>query len=86
MPEEIIPLDQAPMQRPLTEALQALNWAYGRGEIVGLDDYHFQGPAGLVRNGHGTVVCQLQYGTARAKFQVTDGNLFFRGHQRKIKG
>ena len=66
------------------DALNTLNWRHGRGEVIGFADFAMSGPAGFIQNAYGTVVCQLQYGTCKAKFRVVNGILYFRGHQKKI--
>lgn len=72
LPETVVPEN-------LLEALKALNWSYGKGEIVGFKDVTFHGQ-GI----HGEVVIKLQFGEEVRRFTLTNGVLSFRGHQKKI--
>ena len=61
----------------LLDALNALNWSYGKGDIIGFEKVN--------ESGHdGTVVCKLQFGQQRARFTVKNGTVYFRGHQKKL--
>ena len=68
----------------LLDALNGLNWTYGRGDIVAVE-YTYCGSDEHIIWGEGFAVCKLQYGENRAKFRIIEGTLYFRGHQRKLK-
>ena len=87
MPKEkhIWPLDELPIPEFFKDALRRLNWLYGKGSVLGFHDFRFDGDNQFAKSGHGTVVCQLQYGLNTAKFRVENGTLHFRGHQMTLK-
>ena len=60
----------------LTQALKAINWNYGRGDIVTIT----LNPQGT----GGEVVCQKQYGADVNRFTLLDGKVRYRGRTRKI--
>ena len=67
----------------LLDALNSLNWNYGRGSIADVE-YTICGPNDHIIEGYGVAVCKLQYGTCKAKFRIKDGTVYFRGHQKKM--
>ena len=77
------------LPQAFVDALNYLNWNYGRGDVIGFADFSMSGPGGgidkgFVASGHGTVVCKLQYGEEWRKFRVVNGTLHFRGHQKTL--
>ncbi len=80
--------EQANLPKVLKEALQELNWAYGRGEISQIE-YSIEGyggpDGGTAENGHGKVVCKKQFGTETISWKVLHRTLYFRGHQKKLE-
>jgi hypothetical protein len=65
----------------LREALDALNWSYGRGDVVGIDWDPTPAPDGAKV---GRVACKKQFGYDRPKVTLRGGTVYFRGHQRKV--
>jgi hypothetical protein len=65
--------------REIYDAVQTLNWNYGRGEL--------RGNAAIQEAANGTMVCvsSLQYGFSKFTVKVVGRTVYARGHQITVK-
>jgi hypothetical protein len=62
------------MKRELRDMLNHLNWNWGRGEIIAIDEQTQ------------TVTRRMQYGEDKRKYRVDGNTVYFCGHKLTMRG